>query len=633
MPAAIISFRFRPRTKQPPLPPPPSDEDDSDLSSPEHHIDPRKSSDKLVRGHATAADVLDPVHGQRKADIVSLPKTTNPAAVPRSPPSGKPFPPSAPASADTHAASNNTSTHAIAACGITSNPNAPPSANSNSITHKKSTLIRRVTSKLHIAIPSSKSHPHLSVAASSPSSPSPLSPPALSRKQTQSRNQPRRRNSFLPPAAPTLPNGFVSREHREAALRERGLLPPRKDLSEQEREEDAKLPVVALPLRSNTAVNVGDACKSLAEKIREDWLALNRDTESDHDGSDSSLPAYSPDGANPSLDLSPGSASPAVPVLSTPLPSTDNATMDTVNVDSAKGPSNDHKALPAGQGSPVQAPIPTQSREQMSVPPQQASASVPPTTVPRPSFSSLPRLSTSLEVLPEEDPEGPFTPLPLVPPPAVHVAQAESQTVTRPGIVISTAVDTYRQDSPESPMKTMIEGLFDAACLSPLSCHGSGLLGVSVPNTTIEELEDQPRPSFASLPPPRRHTTDTCERSTPHSPTAMTSSYPSSFLLTTSSVSRTTSSFSRSRSTLGKVSSFADLRRSVSTSFRSISTTSHRSTARSQRSSAGTGADEAGVRIRTPVSPTMHNRASLLSEMHAIEDPESRRLCEMAFLD
>lgn len=70
MPATLISFRFRPRTKQLPLPPPPSDEDDSDLSSPEHPVDPRKSSDKLLRGHATTADVLGSVRGQRKADIV-----------------------------------------------------------------------------------------------------------------------------------------------------------------------------------------------------------------------------------------------------------------------------------------------------------------------------------------------------------------------------------------------------------------------------------------------------------------------------------------------------------------------------------------------------------------------------------
>lgn len=35
---------------------------------------------------------------------------------------------------------------------------------------------------------------------------------------------------------------------------------------------------------------------------------------------------------------------------------------------------------------------------------------------------------------------------------------------------------------------------------------------------------------------------------------------------------------------------------------------------------------------RKPVSPTMHSRGSILLEMKGIEDEESRRLSEMAFL-
>ena len=326
--------------------------------------------------------------------------------------------------------------------------------------------------------------------------------------------------------------------------------------------------------------------KSLAEKIREEWIATNKAED------DPVLPAYSLDDAHASIQQTP---------VPTPPASTADATNDAVQ---------SHQTPPSGQ-----------DQEQTIAPPQQTAVSVP-----RASCSSLPRLSTSLEVLQEEeDPEGPFTPLPSVPPPDVHVADAESR---RPGIVISTAVDAYRQGEQDSPIKAMVEGLFDAACLSPLSCHGSGLLSVpSDPSSpcslTLQTCsQDLPRPSVASLP-PRRHTTDTCNRPPP---STIASRYQSSLSLTASSVSRTTSSLSRRRSALGKVSSFADLRRTVSTSFRSVSNVSYRS-ATPSRLSTETGTP------RTPVSPTMHNRASLLNEMRAIEDPESRRLCEMAFLD
>jgi len=541
---------------------------------------------------------LECLHSPSHASsLPSLPKPTHPTAAPRPAASGRQPPSSAPPSSDSDATSaNNTSTHANVACNITpAHPTTPPSTNSNTITHKKSTLIRRVTSKLHISIPS-KSQPHLSVAVSSPAPRSPQSPPALPNSR-----QPRRRHSFLPPQPPTLPNSFVSREHREAALRERGLLPPRKDLSEQERERDARLPVVTLPRSSAPDPNVSVASKSLAEKIREEWIALNQNTDTDH-----VLPAYSPDDTHT--------------FASTLPPATPNA----VDVDPAIKP-------PPGQVILDLAPKSAVSQEQTFAPPQQAAASVPHITASRPSCStSLPRLSTSLDVLPEEDDfEGPFTPVPTVPPPGVHVAEAESRAMTQPGIVISTSVDPSRQEGHDSPIKTMVEGMFDAACLSPLSCHGSGLLDVPPDphsprsGALDEQREDLPRPSVSSLP-PRRHTTDTCDRPAPYPPVTISRYQPS--------LSPTTSSLSRGRSALGKVSSFSNLRRSVSTSFRSISTASPLSTALSRRSTE-TGADEVEVKIRTPVSPTMHNRASLWSEMRAIEDPECRRLCEMAFLD
>ena len=39
-----------------------------------------------------------------------------------------------------------------------------------------------------------------------------------------------------------------------------------------------------------------------------------------------------------------------------------------------------------------------------------------------------------------------------------------------------------------------------------------------------------------------------------------------------------------------------------------------------------------GLRPRVPVQPTMHSRGTILLGTHLIEDEESRRLSEMAFL-
>jgi hypothetical protein len=75
---------------------------------------------------------------------------------------------------------------------------------------------------------------------------------------------------------PTLPNSFISKEHREAALRERGLLPPspRKDFSEQEREADEYLGCVPSPVSMNFHGS------SEAERLKASWLAMNRASES-----------------------------------------------------------------------------------------------------------------------------------------------------------------------------------------------------------------------------------------------------------------------------------------------------------------------------------------------------------------
>ncbi|KAI0950690.1 hypothetical protein AcW1_007934 [Taiwanofungus camphoratus] len=78
------------------------------------------------------------------------------------------------------------------------------------------------------------------------------------------------------PQPSTLPNSFVSPASREAALRARGLIPADPlPLSEQERERDKRCTV----LLEEKVVNeqTGDGEETEAKRIREAWLARNRE--------------------------------------------------------------------------------------------------------------------------------------------------------------------------------------------------------------------------------------------------------------------------------------------------------------------------------------------------------------------
>ena len=83
-------------------------------------------------------------------------------------------------------------------------------------------------------------------------------------------------------AIPSGPNAF-SKESRDAALRERGLLPPlraNKDLSAQEKEQDKAIPIVSPKddpgQRGSTEANTPSA----ADLIKKEWEAKNRLLES-----------------------------------------------------------------------------------------------------------------------------------------------------------------------------------------------------------------------------------------------------------------------------------------------------------------------------------------------------------------
>ncbi|KAF9790466.1 hypothetical protein BJ322DRAFT_1036640 [Thelephora terrestris] len=88
--------------------------------------------------------------------------------------------------------------------------------------------------------------------------------------QTSPRTSPTVRAKNPPPLA----NDFTSKEQREAALRERGLIAaPKKDLSQIEQDLDQKYAKVA-PVPKDQTTKGGQ--QSAAEKIRQEWKAKNQ---------------------------------------------------------------------------------------------------------------------------------------------------------------------------------------------------------------------------------------------------------------------------------------------------------------------------------------------------------------------
>lgn len=377
----------------------------------------------------------------------------------------------------------------------------------------KPSLIRRVTSRLHINVPAT---PSSSQFKSSPPHPTPT--PADVKPSSRPPRSPR----VTLPCSPTLPNSFVSRENREAALRERGLLPPKKDLSEQEREADQRLaPIPAL-----------DNGFSAASKIKEEWMSINRSSETG--ASDSVYPRQLP-----SLSALSSGASPLSYSAFSSLPQPSTCDSDYIRSD-------------------LNAEMPFRARSSIS--------------------SSVPPLSPSshLEVLEEEPAEH----VPPTPPPPHHV---------QPPIIISTPVE----DS--FPPGHAI--LADSPISSAFSTHLAPPEPPFQPHTSPPVIPDKDNPysSFPAPPPSRRRTID-------------------------SNVRRHSSVGSR-LSRFG-TNSLTNLRRSVIGSIRYSGSSADLSSTSSQHSCP-----------RVAVRPTMHNRGSILFETKGIQDEESRRLSELAFLD
>ncbi|KAG6374416.1 hypothetical protein JVT61DRAFT_4453 [Boletus reticuloceps] len=356
----------------------------------------------------------------------------------------------------------------------------------------KSKLICCITSKFNISIPSrsgSGNRPSMRTLSGD------MGPPA------QRPRPPRTTNAVSPP----LPNSFVSKQHREAALRERGLLPPRKDLSEQEREADER--VGSFP--SPAILTIHGSTE--AERLKASWLAINRTSES----SDSERgPPHLQETRSPPSSVPPPDAG--------PLRRSGDGKTD---------------QLPTG----------------------------------RPSCcSSVPPLSSAscLEVLHEEPSEqGPFLPSrPLSP--------------AKVPIVIS--------GPPNSPPSPTSPTLVESSVSCTLSSH--------CPGSTLESHSQSSHPPFHEK--ENFRSTSSLRRASDR-PRRVVGSSMSKF----------------------RTHSLTNLRRSIAGSLKSTV------------SSADLSSSSISQAQRAAIDPTMHSIGSILRAAGGIQDAESRRLSEIAFLD
>jgi len=106
-----------------------------------------------------------------------------------------------------------------------------------------------------------------------------------SRSSSKSPPAQRPSNRALPAQRPSnhvpVVTSAHSKQQRDAALRERGLLPPlkpSKDLSQREREQDKRIPIVPLErVEPGTRTDDPEVVMSAADLVKQEWEAKNRD--------------------------------------------------------------------------------------------------------------------------------------------------------------------------------------------------------------------------------------------------------------------------------------------------------------------------------------------------------------------
>ncbi|KAF7791737.1 hypothetical protein EIP86_002761 [Pleurotus ostreatoroseus] len=584
----------------------------------------------------------------------------------------------------------------------------------------KGGLFKRFTTKLHR--PHAPVPPHRSFSV--PTRPTPLTatqPPA----STNPDDVPRRKTTLKLPSLPkpsaprpTRQNEFTSQEHREAALRARGLVPARyRDkagftlpLSEQELQMDQRFSV----LMEEPSTEGSDG-ETEAKRIREAWLQRNvansvgcseseEESVADHahavfGNSRAPLkpqlvkehptppvsPSYAEYGdASPKRSQQRTSQDPAATVLpSSPtsprsvrsggtdervsewLRHTPTATPTKSSSSAASGKDlivDDHEVddfLPT----PTRASLSTTRRKEKPTPISTSSGDASANSIRSASSAALPPIPTSppLDFADPRSPRGIPVPQLSVSPPTSSSPErgrsaspiaVSSSTSTMPALSPTRTFSSATSESPRTPTVESVslmgharrssvtskasqssEGAASGPSMAKPREEAKDLIASAVAAVIAESpAEDDARAE--AVPGSRRpgKTPVTAEqaeqrRSGLFARRAELGPPPSKSAHTSASMSN-----------LRKFSSKLSLRPksvAVPESGRRDSTTSEDtvSPARSTRSSGVVHSSTMPIpRARKPLAPTMHDRGSILLQTGAIEDEESRRLSEMAFL-
>ncbi|KII85104.1 hypothetical protein PLICRDRAFT_45220 [Plicaturopsis crispa FD-325 SS-3] len=475
-----------------------------------------------------------------------------------------------------------------------------PAPDSTSPKGTGTTLIRRLTSRLRLQ-PSPTSSPSSS---ESPTPSKPATKPASGR--------------FHPPTAQvnTHPNAFTSPGAREAALRARGLLPasptpPRKDLSEQERLRDARVSVlVPLPL-CRDGDEEGE--ESAAARIKREWEERVRGAGREEGGERESE-------VTPTLMPAPPPPLPAKD-RDTPTPVKDRDTLTPL-------PSPPSSKKPARLSAPVSVPAlstsSTTSSNTNNSPPTSASHDH--------GFNKRARKAEGeRELSPPfivESPADDVAPQEIAPPiPEPHEKEKEQGKATdaRATLGISDPKKLPRRSATSPrPAPTL-----DTPSPPVSARERRTSLGLFKKKSRDHDLTSASTPPPPSAFPPRRASFINLRRSLGG---GGAKPRPKSLVVPSASAGAGTGAgFDASHlppsPSLPSTTTSSSLAAGVPPSPSYTGSFSSKSQAFSSKSR-----QSVGVGRRVPLSPTMHSRGSILLETKEIQDEESRRLSEMAFL-
>ncbi|KAF8145433.1 hypothetical protein K438DRAFT_2028771 [Mycena galopus ATCC 62051] len=487
--------------------------------------------------------------------------------------------------------------------------------------------------------------------------------PSTAAANKQSSGLFRKLTTKLNPKRPTSPprnqrRSVEAQEARNAALRERGLLPPL-PLSVQEAQQDSRIAIVASEPGQQSGL---ERRTTAANRVKEEWEAKNRERLNDFRFGGNSPAASHRQENFPATGLG------AVTEVETPLPSP--AAQDSP---SEFGPVADELEAKAPRAPPPTLNLGRERPGRSDTPPDPAFLPLPPRPTPGtesnvsslvPAFTSTPAADAGFIPLSLSFPLPPSAPFSD---PSLHSIRDRTETpqakydCTTPALLPppSRAQSTPRIDASESESTLGVPSLVNSESQTTMSTSdslgsfgrmGSAPLAPKVRNNTFEPqdsandaisvtVESPPQnrdrdilsespvnedPQQTALaqpsekPPaarvPLRRTTD------PLPPVAQLERRTTLSVLKKMSLRRPTG-LGRSKTSAKAPASKMPPSPTLPGSFTGQQRTRVRpaGAGHQHRSSAG-------------VSPTMHNAGTILSEMNKIEDEESRRMTELAFM-